>query len=44
MWNSLLLITVALTAGLILLAYVGAEVAYRKQEKSRQQHQLHTGK
>lgn len=38
MWNPMLLTTVAVTAGMILLAYVGAEVAYRKQERLREQH------
>lgn len=35
MWDSLLLMTVVLTVGLILLAYVGAEVAYRDREQHR---------
>ncbi len=36
MLNTLLLWTVVLTAGLILLAYIGAEVAYRSHEQARQ--------
>ncbi len=36
MWDLEFLIPVALTAGIILLAYGGAEAAYRRQERARQ--------
>jgi hypothetical protein len=43
MWNSILLVTVAITAGLILLAYIVAEAAYRTHDQSRQHSQQQSG-
>lgn len=38
MWNTLIITTVALLAGILILVYTWVEISYRNQEKKRRNH------